>query len=68
MSPTAVPAVDVPDDAAGVGEEDDLGAAGAAELHAVAVRQAVLGHRLAVDEGAVARAAVLEEEARRPAG
>ncbi len=62
MSPTAVPAVEVPDDAAGVGEEDHFGAAGAAELHPVAVRQPVLGHRLAVDERAVARAAVLEDQ------
>ena len=43
------------------GQEHDVGAAGAAELDAIAVRQLVLGDRLAVDEGAVARALVAQD-------
>ena len=42
------------------GQEHDVGAAGAAELDAVAVGQLVLGDRLAVDVGAVARALVAQ--------
>ena len=43
------------------GQEHHVGAAGAAELHAIAVRQLVLGDRLAVDVGAVARALVAQD-------
>ena len=46
-----------------VGEQEDhLGAAGAAEPDAVAVRQRALGDLLAVDVGAVAGVAVAEDE------
>ena len=43
------------------GQEHHVGAAGAAELHPIAVRQLVLGDRLAVDVGAVARALVAQD-------
>ena len=43
------------------GQEHHVGAAGAAELDAIAVRQLVLGDRLAVDVGAVARALVAQD-------
>jgi hypothetical protein len=43
------------------GQEHHVRAAGAAELDAIAVRQLVLGNRLAVDVGAVARALVAQD-------
>ena len=43
------------------GQEHHVGAAGATELDAIAVRQLVLGDRLAVDVGAVARALVAQD-------
>jgi hypothetical protein len=43
-------------------QEHDLGATGAAELHAIAVCQAVLADGRTVHEGAVARAAVAQHE------
>ncbi len=43
------------------GEEHHVGAAGAAELHPVAVRQLMLGDRLAVDVSAIAGSLVLQD-------
>ena len=62
MSPTAVWWCRSDEDGGALilDQEDDVGARGAAELDAIAVLERALRDLLAVDEGAVARAAVAE--------